>query len=88
MSQIEQRLTQLGLELPQPAKPPPGFKLSFSWVRVSGNRAYLSGHGALAVDGRPFGPFGKVPTEVSMDEAQQSARGAVVSMLASLKRVG
>ena len=86
MGQIEHRLTQLGLQLPQPAAPPPGFKMSFSWVRLSGNRAYLSGHGALAVDGRPIGPFGKVPAEVSMEEAQQSARGALVSMLASLKR--
>lgn len=86
MGQIEHRLTQLGLQLPQAAEPPPGFKLSFSWVRLSGNRAYVSGHGALAADGKPIGPFGKVPTEVSMEEAQQSARGAVVSMLASLKR--
>lgn len=86
MGQIEHRLTQRGLQLPQAAVQPPGFKFSFSWVRLSGNRAYVSGHGALAADGKPIGPFGKVPTEVSLDEAQESARGAVVSMLASLKR--
>lgn len=86
MGKIEQRLAQMGFELPEPTEPPPGFKFSFSWVRLSGNRAYVSGHGALAADGKPAGPFGKVPGEVSMDAAQEAARGSAVSMLASLRR--
>lgn len=86
MGQIEQRLAHLGLQLPQAADPPQGFKFSFSWARVSGDRAFLSGHGPLALDGTPLGPFGKVPSEVSMAEAQESARGAALSMLGSLKR--
>ncbi|HEX2064309.1 MAG TPA: RidA family protein [Acidimicrobiales bacterium] len=85
MGRIEQRLAQMGLQLPEPTEPPPGFKFSFSWVRLAGNRAYLSGHGALTPDGKPAGPFGKVPGEVSMDEAQEGARGAAVSMLGSLR---
>lgn len=86
MGQVEQRLADLGLHLPPPPAAPPGFKFSFSWARVSGTRAFLSGHGALASDGRPIGPFGKVPSEVPMEEARQSARGAAVAMLGSLKR--
>lgn len=86
MGQIEKRLAELGLQLPEPAAPPPGFKFSFSWVRVRGNRAYLSGHGALAADGGPAGPFGKVTSEVSLEEAQDAARGAAVAMLGSLHR--
>jgi hypothetical protein len=46
----------------------------------------LSGHGALAADGTPIGPFGKVPSEVPMEQARESARGAAVAMLGSLKR--
>jgi hypothetical protein len=86
MGEIEQRLAWLGLQLPPAPEAPPGFRFSFSWCRLSGNRALLSGHGALAADGTPIGPFGKVPSEVPMEEAQQSARGAAVAMLGSLKR--
>jgi hypothetical protein len=32
-------------------------------------------------------PFGSVPSEVSLEQAQASARSAVLSILASLKRV-
>jgi enamine deaminase RidA (YjgF/YER057c/UK114 family) len=83
---IEQRLDELGLVLPAAAKLPPGIELSFSWVRVRGNRAFVSGHGALAPDGSPGGPFGKVPTEVSLEEAQASTRDTALSVLGSLKR--
>ena len=79
MAEIEQRLARLGLQLPPSPEPPPGFKFSFSWVRLSGNRAFLSGHGALAADGTPIGPFGKVPSEVSLEQAKRSARGAALA---------
>ena len=84
--QIEQRLQELGLVLPEAAKVPPGIKISFSWVRVRGNRAFVSGHGALAPDGSPAGPFGKVPNEVSLEDAQASARNTALSVLGSLKQ--
>ena len=83
---IEQRLDELGLVLPQAAQVPPGIRTSFSWVRVRGDRAFVSGHGALAPDGSPAGPFGRVPTEVSLEEAQGSARSTALSVLGSLKR--
>jgi hypothetical protein len=60
---IEQRLADLGLQLPEAAAAPPGFKFSFAWVRLADSRAFVSGHGALAADGTPIGPFGKVPSE-------------------------
>jgi enamine deaminase RidA (YjgF/YER057c/UK114 family) len=53
---------------------------------MHGNRLYLAGHGPLAPDGSPLGPFGKVPTEVSLEAAQEAARATALSMLASLKR--
>lgn len=86
MGRIEQRLRDLGLELPAEAKLPPGVTIPFQWVRVCGNRAYVSGHGALATDGSPLGPFGKVPSEVSLEDAQASAKAATLAMLASLQR--
>ncbi len=56
-------------------------------MRVRGNRAYVSGHGALDPSGSPAGPFGSVPDEVSLEDAQRSARLATLAMLASLKSV-
>jgi enamine deaminase RidA (YjgF/YER057c/UK114 family) len=85
MSNAEDRLGSLGLSLPGPMQLPPGVTIPFSWVRVRGNRAFLSGHGALAPDGAPAGPFGRVPGEVSVEQAQESARLSTLAMLASLK---
>jgi enamine deaminase RidA (YjgF/YER057c/UK114 family) len=84
--QVEARLAALGLVLPEPVKAPPGVRLPFSNVRVRGNRAYVAGHGPLAPDGSLAGPFGKVPTDVTPEQAQQSARLVCLAMLASLER--
>ncbi len=73
------------MELPGELQLPPGVEVPFQWVRVSGERVFVSGHGALARDGTPAGPFGKVPSEVSLDEAQVSARLATLAILSSLK---
>ncbi len=80
--QVEAKLQTLGLVLPAAPKVPPGIKISFAWIRKHSNRIYLSGHSAQAPDGSYMGPFGKVPTEVSLEAAQEAA----LSMLASLKR--
>jgi SnoaL-like polyketide cyclase len=58
---IEQRLADLGLQLPEATTAPPGFKFSFVWVRLAGSRAFVSGHAALAPDGTPIGPLARFP---------------------------
>jgi enamine deaminase RidA (YjgF/YER057c/UK114 family) len=83
---IEAKLEELGLVLPEPMQVPQGLRLPFSWVRVRGNRAYISGHIALNSDGSVAGPLGKVGTEVSAEEGYQSARRVALAHLASLKR--
>jgi enamine deaminase RidA (YjgF/YER057c/UK114 family) len=82
---IEQRIVELGLLLPPEPVLPPGVHVPFDWVRVVGERCVLSGHGALAADGSPAGPFGSVPSEVSLEGAQQSARLTVLAMLSALR---
>jgi enamine deaminase RidA (YjgF/YER057c/UK114 family) len=86
MSQVKARLADRGLVLPPGPRLPPGVTIPFQWVRVRGRRAFLSGHGALSPDGTPLGPFGSVPSEVSLEQAQASACSALLSMLASLQR--
>jgi enamine deaminase RidA (YjgF/YER057c/UK114 family) len=83
---FEQRVANLGLQLPPEPLLPPGVRIPFDWVRVVGDRCVLSGHGALAADGAPAGPFGRVPSEVALEDAQQSARAAVLAMLGALRR--
>jgi enamine deaminase RidA (YjgF/YER057c/UK114 family) len=82
----EERLRELGLTLPEDTKVPPGISIPFQWVRIHADRGFISGHGALSVDGSPAGPFGKVPSEVSLEDAQESTRLATLAMFASLKR--
>ena len=83
---VEAKLKELGLELPEPAKLPPGVQASFGWVRAHEDRVYVSGHGPLAPDGTPAGPFGKVGAEVSPEQGYEAARSTVLSVLSSLKR--
>jgi enamine deaminase RidA (YjgF/YER057c/UK114 family) len=83
---VETRLEELGPVLPRPTKTPPGLVLPFSWMRVRGDRAYVSGHVALNPDGSITEPFGKVGAEVSEEEAYEAARLAALTILASLKR--
>ena len=45
----------------------------------------MSGHGPLAPDGPPTGPFGKVPSEVPLEAAQESARLTALAVIAGLK---
>ena len=82
---VEQRLAELGLTLPDRVRLPPGTTISFAWARMRGNRVFVSGHGALAADGSPAGPFGPVPSQVSLPQAQASARLAGLAILSSLK---
>jgi len=83
---VEEKLEELGLVLPGPIKTPPGLVLPFAWVRVRGERAYVSGHGALNSDGSLAEPLGKVGAEVSEEQAYEAARLTALSMLGSLKR--
>lgn len=82
---FDDRVTELGLELPPTPLLPPHVRIAFDWARVVGDRCVLSGHGALGPDGAPIGPFGKVPSEVSLEEAQGSAHRAGLAMLSALR---
>lgn len=84
--EIESRLAQLGLTLPPAVKAPAGVRLPFSFVRVYGGHAYISGHGAQNPDGSVAGPFGRVGAELTVAQGYDAARGVALSMLGSLKR--
>jgi enamine deaminase RidA (YjgF/YER057c/UK114 family) len=85
MAEIEARLTALGLRLPAPIKLPPNVMLPFPWVRLHGDRAFISGHGALAPDGTLAQPLGKVGEDLTLEQGYQAARLTGLAILASLK---
>ena len=82
---IERRLAELGLELPQPMKLPPGLTLPFPWVRVWPGRAFISGHGPLLPDGSLSPILGKVGRDVTEEQAYDAARLTALAILASLR---
>ena len=83
---VAERIAELGLELPPEPLMPPHVRITFEWARTMGDRVYLSGHGALDGRGAPAGPFGRVPDQVTLEQAQASARGAGVALIAALQR--
>jgi enamine deaminase RidA (YjgF/YER057c/UK114 family) len=83
---VEAKLKELGFVLPEPVKVPPGVRLPFSFVRVRGNRAFISGHGPQNPDGSIADLRGKVGADLTLEEGYQAARLTALSILGSLKR--
>jgi enamine deaminase RidA (YjgF/YER057c/UK114 family) len=83
---VEERVEQMGLVLPPKQEPRPDFPTPFTRVRLRGNRLFIAGQGPRDADGGYSGPWGKVPSEVSLEQAQEAARKIAISMIADLKR--
>jgi enamine deaminase RidA (YjgF/YER057c/UK114 family) len=83
---IQAKLGELGLALPPKVKVPAGVRLPFAFVRVRGNRAFVSGHGPQNPDGSIAGPRGKVGKDLTVEEGYEAARLTALSILGSLKR--
>jgi hypothetical protein len=73
MSVIENRLGELGLQLPAPPTAPPDVRLPFELVRVHGDLAYVSGHRPFDGDKQELGDLDRV-TPGSRRWASSSAR--------------
>jgi enamine deaminase RidA (YjgF/YER057c/UK114 family) len=88
---VEEKLKALNLTLPEPIKglSPDMKKMPPSWIRIRGNRAFISGHGPQKPDGSIAGPLGKVGTgkgdDVTLGQAYQAAQLATLSILGTLK---
>jgi enamine deaminase RidA (YjgF/YER057c/UK114 family) len=83
MGRIDDRLSELGLSLPEPFSAPEGIEFKFDLVRVHDGVAYVSGHGPI--DGsRPL-MQGKVGADLTVEQGYEAARLTGLSILASLR---
>jgi enamine deaminase RidA (YjgF/YER057c/UK114 family) len=80
---VEDRLAELGLELPAVFVGPPGAEFNFELVRVDGGIAYISGHGPAA--GARLLMHGTVGGDLTLEQGYEAARLTALSILASLK---
>ena len=76
---VEERLSELGLELPPPPKP----VASYVPVSVTGSLAFVAGQ-VPAVDGEVVHP-GHVGAEVTAAQAKDSAKRAALQALSALR---
>lgn len=79
MGQIEQRLQQLGIELPEAGEP----KFSYIPSRRTGNLVYTSGmdcriNGVLMYEG-------KLGSDLTIEQGQEAARQVIINALAVIK---
>lgn len=84
MSKVEQRMKELGYELPKPWELPGEF--AFVGALVHENRAYISG--SMPFANGTFGdlPYtGKVGDTVTIEQGQELARLCILNSLAALK---
>lgn len=80
---VDDRLDELGLDLPEPFTAPAGAVFRFERVRVHGGLAYVSGHGPI--DGTRTLVSGRVGDEVDVERGAEAARLTALSILASLR---
>ena len=80
MGRIDDRLDELGLQLPEPMLPPGNFKL----VNLHAGVAYVAGHPAIS--GANILVQGKVGGDLTPEQGYEAARLTGLSIVASLKK--
>lgn len=79
MSQVEEKIKALGLDLP----PAPSALGIYYPVVITGNHLYVSGQGPVQHNGELI--KGKVGKDLSLDEGQMAARQVGLTMLSTIK---
>ncbi len=78
--QIDARLEELGIEVPQPAAPVANYVACV----VTGNLIFVSGQ--VPVEGGEFKFKGKLGAEISVEDGQAAARLCGINIIAQLKQ--
>ena len=83
---VEAKMEEAGVVLPPASEPRPDFPTPFTRIRRHRNRIFVSGQGPRDADGGYGGPWGSVPSEVTLEDGQHAARKVAVAMLSDLSR--
>ena len=81
----EERIEELGLQLPPPVRLPEGLTLPFAMINLRGGRAIFSGHPRHGADGGLNGPYGRLGETMSTEEGYRAAQEIGLSVLANLR---
>lgn len=84
--EVEQRLQELGLEIPAPLQIPPGMSVPLAFIKVMGTRVIVAGHGPQEQDGSIAQPLGRVGEDVTQEQAIEAARKVALSMIGTIQR--
>jgi len=76
---VEEKLKELGLQLPSPAIPVANYVPAIR----TGNLVFLSGHGPLREDGSLI--IGKLDSDLSVEEGYEAAKRTAIGLLGSLQ---
>jgi len=79
MATPEERIVELGLELPDPASPVG----SYVTAKQSGQLLYVSGHGPIDTDGKSI--RGKVGSTLDVDQGYYAARCCGLGLLSTMR---
>lgn len=79
MSKIDEKLKELGIEIPTPAAPVANY---VGFVK-SGNQVFISGQ--LPIENGELNYVGTVPSKVNVDDAKKAARICAINLIAQLK---
>lgn len=80
MGKIDDRLKELGVEIPTPAAPVANY---LGWVRT-GNLVFTAGQ--VTIKDGEFLHIGKVGAEISVEEAAQAAKLCAINIIAQVKQ--
>lgn len=81
----EEKLAEMGLQLPPPIALPADLRLPFAFVNIRDKHVCISGHITQNTEGAIAGPYGKVGEDLTTDEASLAARDIGLAILANLK---
>ena len=82
----DERIKKLGLVLPAPLSIPPEIEVSLAFIKVTGKRVLVSGHGPQEADGSIARPLGKVGSDLTVEQGAEAARKTALAMLGTIQR--
>ena len=82
----DERIKELGLVLPAPLAIPPGIDAPLAFIKVTGKRVLVSGHGPQEADGSIARPLGKVGADLTVEQGAAAARKTALAMLGTIQR--